>query len=307
MAASLIREIVDLHRRQLFGVIEVRGIGRLRPIYERSRVELEDKLRRLARSGRGQTFQAQHLRLVLAQVTDALSGLQQGLLEHIEDSGRQAGVLASRHLTNMVGTLEGRYGRMTPVIQAAQAAVIRGAYPSVAPSLLDHFRSSARRYGPQALVAIKDGLAGSIVQGEGVDAAVDRVVGSDGLFEHQRWRAERIVRTELSHSYGVTNQRSMEVMRPAVPRLRKRLVATFDALTGDDSKDLNGQTVDVDQPFIWHVKNSRGVPTGKVVRYMQPPNRPNDRECVIPWLPAWGTQGLAEPGAVAPSTAGLPA
>jgi hypothetical protein len=307
VAASLIRELVDLHRRQLFGVIEVRGVGRMQKLYADSRVDLEDKLRRLARAGKGQTFQAQHLRLVLAQVADAIRGLETGLVDHMQATGRVAGNLAPRHLTNMVGTLEGRYGRMTPVVQAAQAAVVRNVYPGIAPTLLDRYRSSARRYGPQALGSIREGLARSIVQGEGVDEAVDRVVGSTGLFEKQRWRAERIVRTEMSWTYGVSNQRSMEELRPAVPKMQKRLVATFDDRTGKDSEALNGQTVPVDQPFVWVVKNDHGVPTGKVVRYMQPPNRPNDRECVIPWLPAWGTAGLAEPGPVQPSTAGLPA
>jgi hypothetical protein len=281
VAASLIRELVDLHRRQLFGVIEVRGVGRMQKLYADSRVDLEDKLRRLARAGKGQTFQAQHLRLVLAQVADAIRGLETGLVDHMQATGRVAGNLAPRHLTNMVGTLEGRYGRMTPVVQAAQAAVVRNVYPGIAPTLLDRYRSSARRYGPQALGSIREGLARSIVQGEGVD--------------------------EMSWTYGVSNQRSMEELRPAVPKMQKRLVATFDDRTGKDSEALNGQTVPVDQPFVWVVKNDHGVPTGKVVRYMQPPNRPNDRECVIPWLPAWGTAGLAEPGPVQPSTAGLPA
>lgn len=298
--ASLVRQLVDLHRRQLAGVIEVRGVGRLKGIYADSRLELEEKLRRLVRAGRGQTFESQHLRQVLIQVSDAARALEGKLVDHMQSTGRLAGGLAPRHLTHMVGTLEQQYGRMTPVIQATQAAVVRGVYPKIAPTLLDRYKQSAKYYGPQAVGAIRNGLARSIIQGDTVDEAIDRVVGADGLFERQRWRADRIVRTEMSWSYGVVNQRSMLELRPAVPRMQKRLVTTFDVRTGEDSEELNGQTVPVDQPFVWHVKDSHGAPTGKVVRYMQPPNRPNDREVVIPWIDGWSTAGLAAPGPVTP-------
>lgn len=300
MAAPLIRQILDLHRRQLFGVIEVRGVGRLKKIYADARAELEDKLRALKAAGRGDTFQAHHLEAILAQVTDAVSGMTSKLTEHLERTGREAGTMAPRHLAHMIGEVEEHLGGMTPIIQATQVAVVRGAFPSVASSLLQHHRESARRYGPQAVTAIREGLASSLVQGEKLDEAVDRVSGTSGLFVGQRWRAERIVRTETSYSYGVTNQRAMEQMRPAVPKMMKRLVTTFDVRTGDDSEELNGQTVPVDQPFRWEVRNSRGEKTGKVVLYMQPPNRPNDREVVIPWLPGWSPRGLAEPGPVDP-------
>ncbi len=63
-----IRRIIDLHRRQLFGLVEIRGVERLRPSYDQARVELERKLKRLVRGGKGQTFQAHHVRQVLAQV-----------------------------------------------------------------------------------------------------------------------------------------------------------------------------------------------------------------------------------------------
>lgn len=299
---SLIRQIVDLHRRQLAGVIEIRGVGRMRKLYANNRLELEDKLKRLVRAGRGDTFTAAHLRAVLIQVADAVRAVEGGLADHLTDTGRMAGNLAPRHLANMVGTLEGEAGRLTPVVQAAQAAVVRGVYAGVAPTLLDRYRRSARLYGPQAMNAIRDGLASSIVQNETVDQAVDRVSGATGLFDRQRFRAERIVRTELSHSYGVTNQRAMMELRPAVPKMQKRLVATHDIRIGEDSEELDGQTVDVDQPFVWIVKDSHGNPTGRVVRYMQPPNRPNDREVVIPWIQGWASPSqVTDLGGVKPT------
>lgn len=293
--ASLIRELIDLHRRQLFGVIELRGVGRMRHLYADARGELEGKLRRLVRAGRSDTFTAQHMRMVLAQVADTAKTFEGELVHHMESTGRLAGNLAPRHLVSMVDRMETKFGRMTPVIQAAQAGVVRGVYPGVARTLLDKYKTSAKLYGPQALTEIRGSLAHAIIQGEPVDDAVGRVIESGGIFDRQRWRAERIVRTEMAYTYGVTNQRAMEELKPAVPRMMKRLVATHDNRTGEDSEELDGQTVDIDKPFIWVVKDSRGAPTGKIVPYMQPPNRPNDREVVIPWITTWGSPGEAGP------------
>lgn len=297
MAAALIRRIVDLHRRQLRGVVEVRGVGRMRGLYDEARADLERSLADLRRRGRSATFGAQHMRLVLSQVADAIGGFERGLDRHLALTGRQAAVLAPRHLVDTVSRMEAEFGRMTPVIQARQAAVVTGVVPGVMPSLLDRYRSSVRLYGRPTIAAIREGMARSMVRGEDVDESIGRVVEAGGLFDGQKWRAERIVRTELSYSYGVTKQGSMQALKTEVPRLQKRLVATIDDRTGEDSLDLNGQTVDVDQPFVWEVRDSRGRKTGKVVRYMQPPNRPNDREVVIPWLASWeGARSLGPAG-----------
>ncbi len=304
MAASqLLREIVQLHRRQLFGLIELRGVRRMQGLYDDSRIDLERKLSALRRAGLGEPFRAHHLRAVLAQVADAARGCEGDLAAHLQRTGKMATVLAPRQVIQTVSRMEEHFGRPTPVVQAHQAAIVAGVDRRVAPSLLSKYRTSVRSYGRDTVLSIQGQLARSIVQGETVDEAVDRVAGSSGLFEKQRWRAERIVRTEMSYSFGAAAQVAMEAI--SVPKLMKRLVATHDNRTGADSEELDGQTVPIDQPFVWKVRNSAGALTGKVVRYMQPPNRPNDRECVIPWMHGWAVPaGLGAP--VEPTTRGLP-
>jgi hypothetical protein len=308
-AIDLIRQLVDLHRAQIAGVVDVRGVGRLKRIYADAREELAHKLRRLQVAGKGDTFTATHLRAVMAQVTQTLRDFEKPLEDHMVSTGRLAATVGPRQVANMIGSVEEHLGKMTPVIQAAQVAVVRGVYPSIAPTLLDKFKRSSKLYGPQALLSIRTGLAHSMIQGETVDEAVDRLVDSNprkGLFEGQRWRAERIVRTEMSYATNASTQRAMSEFRAtAVPKLLKRLVATRDDREGDDSKELDGQTVPVDQPFVWQVKNSKGEVV-KTVTYLHPPNRPGDREIVIPWQSAWGNPStVAAAGDVRPSTAGL--
>lgn len=301
---AAIRQVIDLHRRQLAGLIETQGVGRLREIYRRSEDELREKLERLARIGRGQTFGAHHLRLVQAQVSQGVHQLEGGIKDVLVDRGAVGLKLAPEHVAEAANKLHEGFGSPTPIVQAEQMATFQGLYRGVPPSLLDRFEKSSRLYGQPVVNKIRDELSLSIIQKESMDAAVDRVIGTSGIFHGQRWRAERIVRTELSWGYGVAKQRGMEVLRDQhVPGLQKRLVATFDNRTGMDSKDLDGQTVDVDKPFIWHVRNSKGR-VKRTVLYMQPPNRPNDREVVIPWNPGWSNPG--EAGPVRPSTRGLP-
>jgi len=266
--ASVINDLLRLHRAQLQGVIELRGVRRMRPIYEAARADLEAKLAGLRRAGKGTSFTAHHMRQVLLQVNEGLSLFEQNLSGHMAKTGKMAGTLSQRHLISAVKKLEKKFTGTTPILRVEEASVLRGVYKKVEPSLLDRY--STRRYSVQALTKIKDALAQSLVSNHTVDEAVTRVVESGGVFDDQRWRAERIVRSELSYSYGVVKQKSMEEMaKTDTPDLMKRLVATIDDRTGDDSKELNGQTVPFDQPFLWR-KRLRGGGE-EVVPYMQPP------------------------------------
>lgn len=302
--AEEIRKVIDLHRRQLAGLVELRGVGGLREIYRRSAEELQEKLARLARIGRGSVFTAHHQRLVMAQVSMGVRQFEGRLKGHLEEGGEVGAKLAPEHVVEAANALHSGFGSPTPIVQADQAAVFQGLHRGVAPTLLDRFEKSTQLYGPPVVAKIRDELSLAVVQKEPMDAAIDRVAGTSGVFQGQRWRAERIVRTEMSWAYGVAKQAGMEELRDRhVPKLKKRLVATHDDRTGEDSIELDGQTVDVDKPFVWHVRNSKGAVV-KTVLYMQPPNRPGDREIVIPWDPGWPNPGEAK--GVRPTTRGLP-
>ena len=89
----------------------------------------------------------------------------------------------------------------------------------------------------------------------------------------------------------------MEEVSHEVPGMMKRLVTTFDQRTGEDSKQLNGQTVPVNADFVWMKKTKLGI---ERVTYAAPPNRSNDRETVVPWRADY-TAPAAHPGPVTPS------
>jgi hypothetical protein len=294
--------LIKLHRAQFMGITETRGVGRLIPIYQQSRAELEARLGELKRRGRGDTFSAQHVRLVLVQVNDILAHFADAMRGHIQKQGKLAKAVASKHVVDEVKTFEKHFTGMAPVLQTAQVGVLRAISRGVEPALLNRYKASEAFYTVPVVKEIRGALALSLAQGETVDEAVDRVAGTSGVFAGQRWRAERIARTELAYTYGVTKHQTMlEIVRTDIPDLHKKLIETSDDREGEDSKDLNGQMRRVGEPFVWVVKDAHGKPTGKIVKYQAPPNRPHDRAVVIPWRPEWGDRAIGRQGEVDPS------
>lgn len=298
--AETLRAIVRTQRAQVFGMVEIRGVRRMNRIYDLARVDLENRLADLRRRGLGQTFTAAHLNVVYRQVLDALQALQNQMRAHLGVEGPQIARLGGDHMVNSLERLQRAFRSTTPILPQHEIAVFSRALPAIDSSLLARYPSSVATYGPPTIRAIEEKMAISLAKNATVDEAIDAVASADGALAAQRWRADRIVRTEMAYSYGVAKQTSMQQVRARVPQMMKRLVATFDDRTGEDSIELHGQTVPVDQPFVWVVKNRKGIPTGKIVRYMQPPNRPNDREISIPWVQGWPEDELARPRDVTP-------
>jgi hypothetical protein len=295
VARVSVNRVLQLQRQQLAAVIEHGSVRRLRKTYEDARRDLLDRLNTLMKTGRGETFTAHSLRLVLIQLQQTLAEFNTQFGAQLVQEGAVAKTLSQRHLVTAVNQLEKKFRGVTPVLQSERAGLFRRAYTGVDPSLLNRYQQSVSRYGQPLIAKVRNELAQSVLTNETVDEAVDRVAGTNGVFKSQRWRAERIVRTETAYSYGVTKHRSMEALRDAdYPQLKKKLVATFDSRTGEDSKELHGQVRNVDEPFVWHVKNSKGQVV-KTVEYMYPPNRPNDREVSIPWLDEWAESEVTKP------------
>jgi uncharacterized protein with gpF-like domain len=198
-----------------------------------------------------------------------------------------------------VEVAERQFTGMAPALSVDRAAILRGVREDVEPSLLDRYETSKKLYGGPVIENIKSTMAQSLVQNEGVDDSVNRVMARGGVFDGERWRAERIVRTELAWTYGATTQATMETMRDQdLPGLMKKLVETMDDRTGEDSKDLDGQVVPIDEPYVWDKETKHGV---ERIEYQFPPNRPNCRAVSIPWSPGWNAKSIGEQGEVEPT------
>lgn len=291
---SVIRQVLDVHRAQLQGVIELRGVRRLRKSYEVARSDLQTRLGVLQRANKGQQFQAHHLRMVLTQVEQGLGMFRNALNANLLGAGKIAVALAPRHLVNATKRLEKKFTGHAPVLQVEQAAVVQGLYKKVTPVLLERYKNSMIFYTKPVVERVKKELAQSLLQGDTVDDAVERVAGTSGIFATERWRAERIVRTETSYAYGVTQYEAMKSLAVDLPDVKRKLIETMDDRTGDDSVELDGQVRDMNDPFVYVPVKGKGYPP-----FMMPPGRPNDRAVVIPWRESWDATA-PEVGAVEP-------
>lgn len=217
----------------------------------------------------------------VAAMTQILGALEQLAV-------RQAGVL-----TGTARAIAGAsQGRMVALLHSLDTRFTGSATPlrfdtlawlehnagQLAKTRLRVYGTSFARYGAAAVGEIEDELAKLALTGQPwtkararVHAAIRDVVGD------RQWMVDRILRTETSAIYNGTALAAMiDEDTPDSPML-KRLVATFDRLTGRDSMAVDGQVRAVRLPFS----------DGKR-EYMAPPNRPHDREIVVPHRARWG-------------------
>lgn len=142
---------------------------------------------------------------------------------------------------------------------------------------LREFPQSFRRYGAAAVVAIEEQLGIISLQGVSWVEARDQVWDTvRGVVQDKQWMVERILRTE---SAAVANATHLAAIQEEAlddepgDEMFKRLVSTFDEVTGADSVFVHGQTRRPNEFFVDNIGR----------QYQAPPNRPNDRELVIPW------------------------
>jgi hypothetical protein len=88
--------------------------------------------------------------------------------------------------------------------------------------------------------------------------------------------AERIIRTETMRAFNRSGWESIRAADDELGDMVKILCATFDNRTGWDSVQVHGQIRRPDEAFTW----ADGY-------YQHPPNRPNDREVVVPHRLSW--------------------
>jgi hypothetical protein len=208
-------------------------------------------------------------------------------IEHL--AVRQAGLLTAtvpaiassskRRLTDLLNVLDRRFLGAARPLRFDTAAWLESNTRQLAQSRLRIYPQSFARYGGAAVREIEQELGKLALIGmpwtrarPRVWAAVREVVGD------RQWMVDRILRTETSAIYNGTALAAMEAEDTPEEPMLKRLIATFDKVTGADSVHVHGQVRRVREPF------SDGRRS-----YQAPPNRPHDREIVVPHRAAWGT------------------
>lgn len=288
--------LFQAHLAQLRRLVEQQGVAGVRELYEDAKRDLEARLRALGPPN--ETATQTQLRAMIAQAEAVLSQVSDRLEEKLQDIGALAGTLGGRQTIDEYKRLEQHFKGTTPVLDVERGAIFRGMVQGVTSSLLTRYRLQTKTWSAGAIANMERQLSVGTMAGTPLFELVNEITKRNGLLDSERWKAERIARTEGMYAHGAVKQAAMERTNATVGRgqLLKRLIETFDDRTGDDSFVLHGQLVPISAPFEWkHKKGGAWV----VDRYMHPPNRPNDRAVVVPWDPTWEMTEVERPMSIA--------
>lgn len=284
-APALAQKLFEAHLNQLKNLVEKRGARGLRALYEEGRADLYDRLRKAGRKSERATPTT--LRAMIGQAEGALSLMGDKLRDHLEDVGHAAAELGARHAVDEYKRLETIFEGTTPVLDLERASVFRGLVEGVDSSLLRRYRLLSGTWSLSATANMERSLSVGALTGKPIESMIDDVMQAGGVVDGERYKAERIVRSEMSYGAGSAKFAAMRATAEELgdeKTLHKRIVETFDDRTGDDSFTLHGQTVPMDEMFAWkHKVGGKWV----VTEYAFPPSRPNDRAVMIPWDPTW--------------------
>ena len=110
---------------------------------------------------------------------------------------------------------------------------------------------------------------------------------TNNFIDTERWRINRILRTEMHFAYNDSKLSGMETIRDKYnPKMKKSLYHPMDSRTGEDSKQLERKDpiIPMNKPFKFTYEYKRKDGTYKAYhrQFMYPPDRPNDRAILIP-------------------------
>lgn len=205
-------------------------------LYRVTRGELRDRLDSLPAG----TFTAQHYRNALAQVTQAILGMENTMSGDLRGSLTGTAKLSFEHLKRQAEAFGAQFEdtiRPTPLRLAA--AIDQGKT-----MLLPQFDSSVRRYGHRLIDDIRARLAVSMASHEPVEQMKKRIFneyllplgtvrapGGKGEVPVTAHWAERLVRTEVSQAYNTMHLTQLAEQADEEPELLKCWSATMERRT----------------------------------------------------------------------------
>lgn len=302
MARSRFAEVAAAHRRRLSRMAEHRGVASLKGLYDEAEREVVEKLRTWSGAALRERYTAHAHRMVLAQLMRGQADLVGRMVGELGEVSRDAQVDSLRGLIEDIHELEGFYTGAEFALPIEEAARFRDVIDGRRDSLLRQHETSMTAYGEHLVGRMEDGLSLSLVEGETLNDAIDRI---QGVASNEWWQAERIARTETAWAFNATHADGMAEAAEELPDLMMRWSEYVDDDTGQpldervavDSLAMHGQVVPPGGRFVIppssDVPDAKGrteVPESLLARgeVAFPPNRPNDRATVTPWRPGWG-------------------
>ena len=301
-------QAVATHRARLEKVTVGTAVGPLKKLYDEAQAQLVRKIAKAVQAKKGDTFTAHQNRQVLVQLREGQRIITQRMAGKMGPLSAKAQEASLKGLANDVAKLSKHFTGSEVTVPIDEAAHFAGVINRRAPSLLKQHTTSMARYGVNVVNKVERGLAVSLLKGESSSEAIDTV---EELIDGEWWQGERIVRTEMAYAFNATHADGMEESAQALPELRMRWEENcdddgepLDDRVAVDSLAMHGQVVAPGGLFVMpptsRVLGPKGetqVPKSLVgLAWEFPPNRPNDRAVLAPWMPDWGVPGWAWDG-----------
>lgn len=266
------------------------ALHRLAPILKAAEQEVTKELRAELRKYRGSaTYTAQIHRNALVAVRRARSAIGQivpTLADGLRRGARDAGRLATAHVQKDLARFHQIFDGSIKIVPINEAAVIARGDRLV----LRRFPRSARRYGAGVRQDLVRELAISRARGESIRDATDRLMKRmPQVFDGQRYKAERLVRTETMNAYNVYQREAIIDLAGKEPGTLARWDAALDGRSCAYCRSLDGSVVDLVSGETFRVGRGRRART-----HEQPPAHPMCRCVLTPWRAEWGDPPRAQ-------------
>jgi len=256
---------------------------------------LERVLRKTYRGSAARAVDPSQMKRLRAAASAAVARAADRLERELDTASRVAVEESLRGLTRFAGRLTGTGG-----------------------ALEDESAFRAAAFAPRAALAPARGQALAAIQQE-VDKAVRRSLLDVTLREDARmsdaldaitaavsenwWRVERVIRTEASYAYNAAQVEGVKALGASHPGMMMRWTELIDDASGEpfddrvaaDSFAMHGQVAEPGKAFRMpkSLPSGSGLAKKSIARligqsWFHPPNRPNDRAVLTPWMPDWG-------------------
>ena len=266
--------------------------------------QLERRLAKIPGAKRDR-FTSHQYRLYMGQLQQGLALITKRLAGGLGDLSRSAQTEALRDVIHDITRLEKGFTGAEIVLPIEEAGRFQGVISGVRESMLQTHQVSVARYGGHLIQRMENQLASSLLVGDDLGTAIDRVVNTADL---EWWQAERIARTETIWAYNATSRQGIQEAAGELPDMMMRWSEHISDTTGtaldnrvdggngriEDSHAMHGQVIAPGGVFRFPNTMPDGSPIPTKLRrfvgqsWSNPPNRPNDRATLAPWRPHWG-------------------
>jgi intein/homing endonuclease len=258
---AILRRLLETQQTQLEKTIRTLGLKPTITLLNEARRRLRGDIQDAIRRGGSESFTVaqrrqilQHLELGVAELAKKFKGI-------LDPASADIMAKSVDHLEAEIGVYVKASGRRPAPVSGLDTAAhfadrktllrdLRVIDPDTMKAVTRTNAKSTARYGADLLDAFEREMALGKITGASVDEMTDRLLGvGDSVFNGERYRAERIVRTELMNHYGTARQDAMEAVADDVP-MRRLWVAVMEDRTCPACAAAHGQTRAIDEPFI---------------------------------------------------------